>query len=302
MKGARSGRLRRKAALAIAPLDPILFEPLLIQALREDLGGAGDITTDAVVPADLAARAALIAREPGRIAGLDVALHVFRLLDPAVKGEARIRDGDDVKAGQALALVRGRAGALLKAERVALNILARLSGIATATREAVKRIEGSAVKICCTRKTTPGLRALEKYAVRVGGGFNHRFGLDDAALIKDNHRSIAGGLTEAVMRARARLGHMVKIEVEADGLADLREALASDADAILLDNMSPHELRQAVKVARRVKPGVVLEASGGIRFEDLASVAASGVDIISLGQLTHSTPALDIALDVLPRR
>lgn len=282
---------------ALKPLTPRTYKPLLQRAFAEDLGRAGDITTNSIIAADAKAHARLVARKPGRIAGLEIAIAAFRMLDPALKVRVRIADGKDARAGQCLATLRGNARALLTAERTALNVLARLSGIATATRDAVK-LAGGRAKICCTRKTTPGLRALEKYAVRAGGGVNHRFGLYDAVLIKDNHREAAGGVHSAVERVRARLGPRVKIEVEVDTLAQLDEALAMQVDAVLLDNMTLAQLRAAVGRAR--KPGarrVVLEASGGITPANLAKIARTGVDRISLGWLTHSAPALDIALD-----
>jgi nicotinate-nucleotide pyrophosphorylase (carboxylating) len=279
----------------LPPLPPLLYEPLVRRALREDLGRAGDLTTDAIVSPGTRVRASLVARAAGRIAGLDVAAAVFRLLDPAVEVEMHARDGDDVVAAATLARATGPARAILTAERVALNFLGRLSGIATATREAVAAAAPHGARIVCTRKTTPGLRALEKYAVRAGGGHNHRFGLDDGVLIKDNHRALAGGLAAAVERARAAAGHMVRIEVEVDSLEELDEALALGVDAVLLDNFGLDALREAV---RRAKGRAVTEASGGISPGDVAAVAATGVDLISLGWLTHSAPALDVALDV----
>lgn len=276
-------------------LHPLQYEALLRRALREDLGGAGDLTTDAIVPAGLTAEAALVARRAGRVAGLEPALHVFRLLDPGVSWETRVRDGDDAPAGTTLALVRGSARALLTGERTALNLLGRLCGIATATRDVVARLQGLPTRVTCTRKTTPGLRALEKYAVRAGGGSNHRFGLDDAVLVKDNHRLLAGGVREAVARCRAAAGHLVKLEVEVDTLAELEEALACGVDAVLLDNMPLDELRQAVA---RCRGRALTEASGGLTPDNVRAVAETGVALVSLGWLTHSAPALDVALDV----
>ena len=276
-------------------LHPLQYEDLLRRALREDLGGAGDLTTDAVVPAGLAAEAALVARRAGRVAGLEPALHVFRLLDPGVSWETRAADGDDAPAGATLALVRGSARALLTGERTALNLLGRLCGIATATRDVVARLQGLPTRVACTRKTTPGLRALEKYAVRAGGGSNHRFGLDDAVLVKDNHRLLAGGVREAVARCRAAAGHLVKLEVEVDTLDELEEALACGVDAVLLDNMSLEQLRAAVA---RCRGRALTEASGGLTPDNVRAVAETGVDLVSLGWLTHSAPALDVALDV----
>jgi nicotinate-nucleotide pyrophosphorylase (carboxylating) len=274
----------------------LLYEPIVDAALREDLGRAGDQTTDAVVPADATATARLVARRAGRVAGLPVACRAFTLLDPRVQVDLRAEDGEDVAAGATLALISGPARPILSAERVALNLLGRLCGIATVTREVVASVAGTRARVACTRKTTPGLRVLEKYAVRVGGGANHRFGLDDAVLIKDNHVAVAGGVAEAVHRARAAVGHLVKVEVEVTGLTQVSEALEAGADAVLLDNMTPEAMREAVAL---VAGRAVTEASGGITPENAAVVAATGVEVISLGWLTHSAPALDVALDVV---
>jgi nicotinate-nucleotide pyrophosphorylase (carboxylating) len=279
----------------VAPLAPLLYEAAVRRALTEDLGRAGDITTDATVPADRTGQAAIVVRAAGRVAGLDVALFTFRVLDPAASAEVLHRDGADVEAGTVLARVRGRARALLTGERTALNFLGRLSGIATATRDVVRRLDGLPTRVACTRKTTPGLRALEKYAVQVGGGETHRYGLDDAVLIKDNHLAVAGGITPAVKRARARVGHMVKIELEVDTLPQLDEALELGVDVILLDNMDLDTMREAV---RRARGRALTEASGGIRPESVRAAAETGVDLISLGWLTHSAPSLDVGLDV----
>jgi nicotinate-nucleotide pyrophosphorylase (carboxylating) len=299
----------------LAPLYPLMYEDLVRRALAEDLGRAGDLTSDAVVPAEARAEAVLVARAPGRLAGLPVALAAFRLLDPSLELAAHAADGEDVAAGAVLATVRGAARSILSAERTALNFLGHLSGIATATRSLVAAVAQVAqvaqaataptaptatargARVVCTRKTTPGLRALEKYAVRAGGGANHRFGLDDAVLIKDNHRALAGGLRPAVERARRAAGHLVKIEVEVDSLAELDEALALGVDVVLLDNMPLDVLAEAV---RRARGRALTEASGGIRPATAAAVAATGVDLLSVGWLTHSAPALDVALDVLP--
>ncbi|HEX3557439.1 MAG TPA: carboxylating nicotinate-nucleotide diphosphorylase [Thermoanaerobaculia bacterium] len=277
------------------PLYPILYEPLIRRALEEDLGRAGDLTSDAVLPPDLRGEARIVARAAGRLAGLPASLSAFRILDPEIEIETRAADGEDVAAGAVLATVRGAARSLLSAERTALNLLGRLCGIATATRDLVRLVEPHGARIVCTRKTTPGLRALEKYAVRCGGGHNHRFGLDDAVLVKDNHVALAGGLRTAVERARRAVGHLVKIEVEVDSLAMLREALDLGVDVVLLDNMSVETLREAVTLARG---RAITEASGGITPETAAAIAATGVDLLSLGWLTHSAPALDVALDV----
>lgn len=275
----------------------LLFDDLVRATLREDLGLAGDVTTDAIVPETLPASAALVARKPGVVAGLDVAVHAFRLLDPNMSVKVESPDGAKVAAGATIATFTGKARALLTAERTALNFLCHLSGIATATAHLCAAIEGNRARIVCTRKTTPGLRALEKYAVRMGGGGNHRFGLDDAVLIKDNHIAIAGGIRPAVEKARKHAGHLTKIEVEVDTLAQLEEVLALEVDVVLLDNMSPATLSEAVKM---IDGRCIAEASGNVTRETVAAIAASGVDLISVGWLTHSAPALDIGLDFLP--
>lgn len=279
----------------LPPLLPLLYEPLVRRALEEDLGRAGDLTTDAVVPADLVAAAHLVARAAGRVAGLDPALAAFRLLDRRVAVEPLTADGADAAAGAPLARLDGPARAILTGERTALNLLGHLCGVATATRDLVAAVAGQRARVVCTRKTTPGLRALEKHAVRCGGGANHRFGLDDAVLIKDNHLALAGGVAAAVARARAAVGHLVKIEVEVDDLEQLEDALAAGVDAVLLDNMDPATLRRAVELAHG---RALTEASGGITPATAAEIAATGVDLISVGWLTHSAPALDVALDV----
>jgi nicotinate-nucleotide pyrophosphorylase (carboxylating) len=283
---------------AIAPLSALLIEPLVRGALVEDLGRAGDITTDSVVPVDATARTVIAARQPGRIAGLDLALMAWRLLDAEMKVEIVRPDGSDVQPGDIVAIVSGQARAMLTGERVALNFLCHLSGIATATRGIVEAVAGHKARITCTRKTTPGLRALEKYAVRVGGGVNHRFGLDDGILIKDNHIAVAGGIKPAVERARRNLGHMVKIEVEVDSLDQLAEALALRVEAVLLDNMSPATLKKAVAM---IDGRAIAEASGRVTHETAPAIAASGVDLISVGWLTHSAPTLDLGLDFQAR-
>jgi nicotinate-nucleotide pyrophosphorylase (carboxylating) len=279
----------------LPPLFPVLYEDLLRRALLEDLGRAGDVTTDAVVAPGLEARAAVVARTGGRVAGLEAALHAFRLLDPGCRTDLHAPDGADVGPGTVLAEVAGRARAVLSAERTALNLLGHLSGIATATRDVVARLEGLETRVVATRKTTPGLRALEKYAVRAGGGGSHRYGLDDAVLVKDNHIALAGGLTEAVARVRRFVGHTVTVEVEVDTLEQLDQALALRVDAVLLDNMPLPTLREAV---RRARGRSITEASGGVRPDRILEVAETGVDLVSLGWLTHSAPALDVALDV----
>ena len=276
------------------PLAPLLVEPIVRAALEEDLGRAGDVTSELTIPADQAATARLVARKAGRIAGLICAHSAFRLIDPAVKFEVALPDGSDVAAGAVLATVSGAARSLLTAERVALNFLGRLCGVATLTRAYVRAIEGTRARIVCTRKTTPGLRALEKFAVRMGGARNHRFGLDDAVLIKDNHVAACGGVGPAVRAARAAVGHLVKIEVEIDRLDQLEEALAEGPDVVMLDNFSLADLRSAVAASRG---RAVLEASGGVNLATVRASAETGVDAISVGALTHSAPVLDIGLD-----
>ncbi|MFG1300496.1 carboxylating nicotinate-nucleotide diphosphorylase [Xanthobacter sp. V3C-3] len=280
--------------MALDPLPELMVEPIVRAALLEDLGRAGDITTDAVVPAGHVSRLVLAARQPGVVAGLDCARLAFRLLDASVHFTPRVADGTAVEPGTVLAQVEGPSRALLTGERTGLNLACRLSGIATATAGLVAAVAGHRAQIVCTRKTTPGLRALEKYAVRAGGGSNHRFGLDDAVLIKDNHVAIAGSVREAVARVKARAGHMVKIEVEVDTLAQLEELLSIGADAVLLDNMDPPTLAEAV---RMVGGRMLTEASGRVSRDTAPAIAASGVDLISVGWLTHSAPILDIGLD-----
>lgn len=272
-----------------------LLEDLVRRALQEDLGQAGDLTSEAVVHPELEAGGFIVARAPGCLCGLEIAEATFDAVDGRTRFEVLTRDGDEISTGDRIARVEGRARSLLAAERTALNFLCHLSGIATATRELVRRIEGSRTRLTCTRKTTPGLRALEKYAVRIGGGSNHRFGLDDAILIKDNHLTVADGVGAAVQKARAAAGHTVKIEVEVEDLPQLEEALAAGADIVLLDNMSLAELREAVA---RCRGRALTEASGGIDVETIADVAATGVDLVSVGWITHSAPALDLALDL----
>jgi len=276
------------------PPHMLLLEPVVRRALEEDLGRAGDITSELIVPAAQQAKAKLIARKAGTIAGLIAAQCAFRLIDPSLKFTVEIPDGAQAKAGAALATIEGSARAILTAERVALNFAGHLSGVATATHALVEAVAGTKARIVCTRKTTPGLRVLEKYAVRCGGGFNHRFGLDDAMLIKDNHIAAAGSIKNAVERARAGTAHMVKIEVEVDTLVQLEDALALGVDTILLDNMTTDDLRRAVGLA---KGRAMLEASGNVTLQTVAAVAATGVDYISSGAITHSAPNLDIALD-----
>jgi nicotinate-nucleotide pyrophosphorylase (carboxylating) len=275
-------------------LPAILIEPLVRSALLEDLGHAGDLTTDAIVPADVHAKAVLGARQPGVVAGLDLALLAFRLIDSAIEVQVHRPDGSRVTPGDDVATLTGPARGLLTAERVALNFLSHLSGIATATAAIADAIRPYGVRVTDTRKTTPGLRQVQKYAVRVGGGANHRFGLDDAILIKDNHIAVAGGIGPAVERARAHAGHLVKIEVEVDTLEQLEAALALGVEAVLLDNMSPDQLRRAVAM---VGGRAITEASGRINPQTAVEMAATGVDLISVGWLTHSVQILDIGLD-----
>jgi len=277
-------------------LSPLEIDAQVARALAEDLGRAGDVTSIATIPEDSRAHALVVARAGGVIAGLPLVAACFRRLDSDVHIEASARDGARVIAKTALMTVEGSARAVLAAERVALNLLGHLSGVATATSEFVRRVAGTKTRICCTRKTTPGLRALEKYAVRCGGGFNHRFGLDDAMLIKDNHIAVAGGVRAVLERAKAHAGHLVKIEIEVDTLAQLAEVLDTGlADAVLLDNMDVASMRKAVEL---VAGRLVIEASGGITLDNIAAIAATGVDYASSGWITHSAPNLDVALDI----
>jgi nicotinate-nucleotide pyrophosphorylase (carboxylating) len=279
----------------LMPLPPLLVEPVVRAALLEDLGRAGDITTMSVVPADARVAGVIAARQAGIVAGVDCALLAFRLVDPAVQVVVHAPDGSRIAAGQRVAVVAGPARGMLAAERTALNFLCHLSGVATATAGLVEAVRGSRARITCTRKTTPGLRALEKHAVRAGGGISHRFGLDDGVLIKDNHIVAAGGIRPAIERARRAIGHMVKVEVEVETLEQLAEALAAGVDAVLLDNMAPPMLAEAVA---RIGGRAISEASGRVTPETVAAVAATGVDVISVGWITHSAPALDLGLDL----
>ena len=275
-------------------LNVILLEELIDRVLKEDIG-TGDITTNSIVPPGHTTIGFIRAKEPGVVAGLPGAQAVFRRLSPGISFQQRVREGERVQAGQLLARVEGDARAILSGERVALNFLQRMSGIATYTARLVDLIRGYKAKIVDTRKTTPGLRLLEKYAVRVGGGQNHRFGLFDAVLIKDNHIKIAGSITRAVELARASIPHTMKVEVEVEDLAGVEEALAAGADVIMLDNMDVQTIARAVEMAAG---RALLEASGGITEQNIVEVAKTGVDFISLGALTHSARALDISLDV----
>lgn len=282
--------------MKLSPLPAIMIEPLVRAALLEDLGRSGDVTTDAIVPAGRRARLAVSSRQHGVVAGLDLAVAAFRLIDPSAEIAIAKPDGSPVAPGDIVATIEGAARALLTAERTALNFLCRLSGVATATASLVAAVAGHRAKIVCTRKTTPGLRAVEKYAVRAGGGANHRFGVDDAVLIKDNHVAIAGGVSAAIDLARESVGHLVKIEVEVDTLRQLEQALTARADAILLDNMSLEDLRGAVEM---IDGRAIAEASGRVTPATAPTIASTGVDLISVGWLTHSAPALDLGLDFL---
>ncbi|MFI4934076.1 MAG: carboxylating nicotinate-nucleotide diphosphorylase [Caulobacterales bacterium] len=273
-----------------------MIEPVVRAALAEDLGRAGDITSLACIEPDARLTAVFAARQGGVVAGLACARLALLALDPQARFDAIAADGDPVQAGTVLARVEANARALLAAERTALNLLCHLSGVASLTAAYVAEIAGTGAAILDTRKTTPGLRALEKYAVRCGGGVNHRFGLDDAILIKDNHIAACGGVGPAIRRAKAAAGRLVKVEAEVDSLAQLDEALAEGPDVIMLDNFSLEDLRAAVA---RAKGRVTLEASGGVSLKTVRAIAETGVDVISVGALTHSAPVLDIGLDAV---
>ncbi len=277
------------------PLPPVLTEPLIRRALGEDLGDAGDVTTLATIPPGRIGHARINARKPGRAAGVELAARVFRTVDPDLAVAIHTPDGAPLQPGTELMTVSGSARSLLIAERTALNLLGHLSGVATATAELVREVEGTGARIVCTRKTLPGLRAVQKHAVLCGGGHNHRFGLHDAAMIKDNHIVAAGGIAQALSAAKAALGHMVKIEVEVDRLDQLEEAITGGADVVLLDNMTPDQLGQAVGMA---KGRCVLEASGNVTVQTVRAIAETGVEVISSGWITHSAPNLDIGLDL----
>lgn len=276
-------------------LNPLLIDQTIRAALSEDLGRAGDITTQATIPESARARALIVARETGVIAGSDIAIAAFRMMEPNVRFDTHMKDGTAIAAGTAVLAVEGPARAILSAERVALNFMGRLSGIASLTARYVQAVKHTKARIVCTRKTTPNLRAFEKYAVRCGGGSNHRFGLDDAILIKDNHIAVAGGVVNALRAAKSFAGHLVKIEIEVDTLDQLDEVIKEGADVVLLDNMMPDQLKEAV---RRVSGKMLTEASGGVNLETVAAIAESGVDMISVGALTHSAKVLDLGLDI----
>lgn len=275
-------------------LSPLLIEPLIKMALAEDLGRAGDITSDSVVPFETRARVVMGAREEGRIAGLDLAEAAFRIVDPELKITRLKPEGADVRKGDAVLEVEGRARSILTAERVALNFVGRLSGIATLTLKMVRATGNHKARIAATRKTTPGLRSIEKYAVMVGGGIPHRYGLDDAMLIKDNHIAMAGGVRPAIRNAKQNIGHTVKIEVEVDTLQQLDDVLDEGVDIVMLDNMSLEDMATAVA---RAKGRAVVEASGGVTLARVPDIAATGVDLISSGAITHSAPNFDVGLD-----
>ena len=277
-------------------LSPLEIDEAVTRALAEDLGRAGDVTSIATVPEGTPGRAVVAARKGGRIAGLPLVEAAFRKLAPEMQIEAHARDGETVAGGTSLMTVTGPARAMLGSERVALNFIGHLSGVATATAEYVKRVAHTKSRVTCTRKTLPGLRALQKYAIRCGGGFNHRFGLDDAVLIKDNHVAVAGGIRPVLERARAKVGHLVKIEIEVDSIDQLKEVLATGlADVVLLDNFDLVRLREAVAL---VKGKLVTEASGGVTLDSVGAIADTGVDYVSSGALTHSAINLDIGLDI----
>jgi nicotinate-nucleotide pyrophosphorylase (carboxylating) len=277
-------------------LSPLAIDEAVTRALDEDLGRAGDITSIATIPENAKAHAVMVARQAGVIAGLPLAVATFQKLSPDLQIHAYVRDGAAVAAGVRVLTLMGPARAVLTGERTALNFVGRLSGVATLTADYVRHTAGTKLRICCIRKTTPGLRALEKYAVRCGGGFNHRFGLDDAIVIKDNHIAVAGGVRAVLERARAHVGHLVKIEIEVDTLDQLREVLDTGlADVVLLDNMDIATLTEAAQLARG---RVVLEASGSVTLASIAQIATTGVDYVSSGALTHSAPNFDVAIDI----
>ncbi len=276
------------------PPHALLLEPIVRHALEEDLGRAGDITSDLTIAADTHIEARLATRQDGVIAGLIAAECAFRLIDPRLKFDVQTPDGSRARKGDVLATITGAARSILSAERVALNFTTHLSGVASVTRSFVDAVDGTKARITCTRKTLPGLRLVQKYAVRCGGGFNHRFGLDDAVLIKDNHIAAAGGIAQVLAGVRAGLGHMAKIEIEVDTIAQLEEALQHKVDVILLDNMASDALKQAVAITQG---RAVLEASGNVTLHTVREIADCGVDYISSGALTHSAPNLDIGLD-----
>lgn len=280
-------------------LPSVMVDDAVRAALQEDLGRAGDITTLATISADAQARVVIASREEGVIAGMPLARSAFAAINPQVSFETVIDDGGRVKPGSVVARIAGRARDVLSAERVALNYLGHMSGIATATAQFADKIAHTKAKVVCTRKTTPGLRAFEKYAVRCGGGANHRFGLDDAVLIKDNHIAVVGSVAATIEAARDYIGHLVKIEVEVDTLEQLAEALPARPDVVLLDNMDAASLEKAVAMVAKINPATRTEASGGIKLDTIAKKAEAGVDYISTGWITHSSPVLDLGLDTI---
>ena len=285
----------KKSKAHLPTLSALQVEEAVRAALLEDLGLAGDVTSDATIPAKAKAVAQMNSREDGIIAGLALAKSAFQQFDPKTKFKTFVKDGDRVKPGQKIAQVEGRARSVLGGERVALNFLCHLSGIATYTNQFAERIAHTKAVVCCTRKTIPGLRAFEKYAVKCGGGSNHRYGLDDAILIKDNHIAVAGGVREAIEAARAFAGHLIKIEVEVDTLEQLKEALKAGPDVVMLDNMGPDQLREGVAI---VDGAIPIEASGNVNIDTIQAIAESGVDMISTSKITMSAPTLDIGLDI----
>lgn len=282
----------------ISPLPHHLVVAAVSRALDEDLGLAGDITSRACIPAAMRARLAMVSRKPGVIAGMQLAVEAFRQADPELAIKVHRPDGSVIAPGETLLTVEGNARAILAGERTALNFTGRMSGTATLTAEYVRRIQGTNAVIVCTRKTTPGLRAFEKFAVLCGGGRNHRFGLFDAVLIKDNHVAVAGGIAAALRAAKQQVGHLVKIEIEVDSLEQLDEVIAEGADVVLLDNMKPDQLADAVARVKAGRPALLTEASGGINLQTVTGIAQTGVDLISVGALTHSAPVLDLGLDI----
>jgi nicotinate-nucleotide pyrophosphorylase (carboxylating) len=280
-------------------LDPGIIYAFASDLLKEDLG-RGDITTQSVVRGGMKARGRFLAKQDFVLCGLEISEAVFSTLDNTITLESRVYDGETIAAGTEFARIEGPATVLLTGERTALNIMQRLSGVATITKAFVDRIEGTGARIVDTRKTTPGLRLLEKYAVTVGGGYNHRFGLDDGVLIKDNHIALAGGVRRAVELARRAVSHLMKIEVEVSNQAQLREAITATADVIMLDNMPLDEVRESVKMIREQAPGAIIEASGGINLENVRLYAECGVDLISTGAITHSVAAVDLSLKIRP--
>ena len=279
-------------------MNRIQWEGQVREWLLDDLGRAGDITTDSIVPPGRSCTAQMIAREPGVIAGIAIGTAAFGLLDPSVTVVQHVADGDRVEAGTCVASISGPARAVLSAERTCLNIICHLSGIASATRAVVDAVAGTGAAVVDTRKTTPGLRALEKWAVTLGGGSNHRFGLDDAVLIKDNHIALAGGITSAVRLAKEKVGHLHKIEVEVANWAQLREAIEAGADIVMLDNQTPEEAAKLVEMSRNLNPNVKIEASGGMNLDNVRRYAEAGVDLISVGRLTHSARSMDISFKI----